>query len=210
MSECVTRFALGLEYNGSDFSGWQRQGATAPVTIQKIVEEGLSKVAGQSVLTVCAGRTDAGVHATQQVVHFDSFVDRGSKAWTVGVNSQLPSSIRILWVRQVAADFSARAGEREHGGESDGHREEEIEGRKRGFAFVSDVSRGGRQTIFGDSFADVERRREREHADGGRGNGREFDVRGKLGAEPSGWGNRREDSRGVLGLYPSVWRGGGE
>jgi tRNA pseudouridine38-40 synthase len=108
MSECVTRFALGLEYNGSDFSGWQRQGATAPVTIQKIVEEGLSKVAGQSVLTVCAGRTDAGVHATQQVVHFDSFVDRGSKAWTVGVNSQLPSSIRILWVRQVAADFSAR------------------------------------------------------------------------------------------------------
>jgi tRNA pseudouridine38-40 synthase len=108
MSERVTRFVLGLEYDGSDFSGWQRQGENAPNTIQQTVEEGLSKIAGDKIATVCAGRTDAGVHATQQVVHFDSFVDRGAKAWTVGVNSQLPRSIRILWVRAVNNDFSAR------------------------------------------------------------------------------------------------------
>jgi tRNA pseudouridine38-40 synthase len=108
MSERVTRFVLGLEYDGSDFSGWQRQGENAPNTIQQTVEEGLSKIAGDKIATVCAGRTDAGVHATQQVVHFDSFVDRGAKAWTVGVNSQLPRSIRILWVRAVDNDFSAR------------------------------------------------------------------------------------------------------
>lgn len=108
MSERVTRFVLGLEYDGSDFSGWQRQGENAPNTIQQTVEEGLSKIAGDKIATVCAGRTDAGVHATQQVVHFDSFVDRGAKAWTIGVNSQLPRSIRILWVRAVNNDFSAR------------------------------------------------------------------------------------------------------
>lgn len=108
MSDRVTRFVLGLEYDGSDFSGWQRQGENAPITIQQTVEEGLSKIAGDQIVTVCAGRTDAGVHATQQVVHFDSCVDRGAKAWTVGVNSQLPRSIRILWVRTVNNDFSAR------------------------------------------------------------------------------------------------------
>jgi tRNA pseudouridine38-40 synthase len=108
MSQQFTRFVLGLEYDGSGFSGWQRQGDNAPITVQQTVEEGLSKIAGDEIVTVCAGRTDAGVHATQQVVHFDCFVDRGAKAWTVGVNSQLPRSIRILWVRTVNNDFSAR------------------------------------------------------------------------------------------------------
>lgn len=108
------RIALAVEYNGSGFSGWQRQAAAGsrsdcPVaTVQQEVEQALSQVAAHPVAVTCAGRTDAGVHATSQVVHFDCEIDRGEKAWTRGVNSLLPRSVRILWARTVDQGFNAR------------------------------------------------------------------------------------------------------
>ena len=102
------RIALGLEYDGSPFSGWQIQSSSEIETLQGRVEEALSKVADQPIKTFCAGRTDAGVHATNQVVHFDSLIDRGAKAWTIGVNSLLPPSIRVRWAQDVDESFHAR------------------------------------------------------------------------------------------------------
>lgn len=104
----VTRVALAVEYDGSAFSGWQKQSSPKLPTVQSTLETALGSVANQSVATTCAGRTDAGVHATCQVVHFDSAVDRGPKAWTQGVNSQMPGSVRVLWAQAVAPDFHAR------------------------------------------------------------------------------------------------------
>jgi tRNA pseudouridine38-40 synthase len=77
-------------------------------TIQGALEKALSKVANQPISLSCAGRTDAGVHATGQVVHFDSEIDRGEKAWTMGTNSQLPPQIRVQWARSVDNYFHAR------------------------------------------------------------------------------------------------------
>lgn len=108
------RLALGIEYDGSVYSGWQRQSAAGsqkgdPVaTVQQELECALSRVAAHPVVVTCAGRTDAGVHATSQVVNFDCAIDRGEQAWIRGVNSLLPRSIRVRWVRTVASDFSAR------------------------------------------------------------------------------------------------------
>jgi tRNA pseudouridine38-40 synthase len=113
-SAVVCRIALAIEYDGSSFSGWQRQsaagvkGRSAVATVQQEVERALSRVAAHSVSVTCAGRTDAGVHATSQVVHFDCKQNRGEKAWTRGVNSLLPRSIRVLWAREVGEDFNAR------------------------------------------------------------------------------------------------------
>lgn len=77
-------------------------------TVQSAVEKALSVVADHPVSLICAGRTDAGVHATGQVAHFECAVDRGEKAWVRGCNSQLPSSVRIVWARAVSEDFHAR------------------------------------------------------------------------------------------------------
>ncbi|RUO74336.1 tRNA pseudouridine(38-40) synthase TruA [Pseudidiomarina sediminum] len=101
-----TRFALGIEYDGSGYYGWQRQREVTGV--QEVLERALSKVANHPVEVVCAGRTDAGVHATGQVVHFDSQDPRSAAAWTMGVNSNLPDTVAVRWVQQVPADFSAR------------------------------------------------------------------------------------------------------
>ncbi|MGQ4276310.1 tRNA pseudouridine(38-40) synthase TruA [Pseudidiomarina sp. E22-M8] len=101
-----TRFALGIEYNGSNYFGWQRQREVTGV--QEVLERALSKVADHPVDVVCAGRTDAGVHATGQVVHFDSREARNAPAWTMGVNSNLPADVAVRWVRQVPDNFSAR------------------------------------------------------------------------------------------------------
>ncbi len=100
------RIALGIEYDGTDFFGWQRlaQGAT----LQAAVESALTFVAAHPVEVTCAGRTDAGVHARCQVVHFDSESARSPRGWTLGANSRLPSSVAVLWARQVAEDFHAR------------------------------------------------------------------------------------------------------
>lgn len=102
------RVALGVEYDGAAFHGWQRQGDPKLPTVQSAVEKALAKIADHPIDLVCAGRTDTGVHATGQVIHFDCAVDRGAKAWIRGSNSLLPPSVRITWARSVATDFHAR------------------------------------------------------------------------------------------------------
>jgi tRNA pseudouridine38-40 synthase len=100
------RVALGVEYDGSAFSGWQSQ--THCVTIQDMLERALSVVADRAIATVCAGRTDSGVHALMQVVHFDVDIVRPESAWVRGTNANLPPSVAVTWAREVSADFHAR------------------------------------------------------------------------------------------------------
>jgi len=100
------RFALGVEYDGSDFSGWESQPRRR--TVQSTLEAALSGVAARKVETVCAGRTDAGVHATAQVVHFDSRAERVPHEWVLGANSNLPGDVSVRWASPVAEDFHAR------------------------------------------------------------------------------------------------------
>ena len=107
-SEPLERIALGIEYDGSVFSGWQKQASPVQNTVQENLENALSQVADQRISTVCAGRTDTGVHATCQVIHFDTTVDRGEKAWTRGVNSLLPRGVRVTWAQNVDPEFHAR------------------------------------------------------------------------------------------------------
>lgn len=102
------RIALALEYEGSGFYGWQSQRKLGIPTVQETLEAALSKIANAPIITACAGRTDAGVHASHQVVHFDTPVARGEKAWVVGGNTLLPPGIAIQWARRVAPDFHAR------------------------------------------------------------------------------------------------------
>jgi len=104
----TVRIALTIEYDGTDFAGWQKQADPALPTVQSVLEKALSRIADSAVATVCAGRTDAGVHACSQVVHFDTWKDRGEKAWTQGVNSLLPKSVRVHWARPVPVEFHAR------------------------------------------------------------------------------------------------------
>ncbi len=100
------RIALGLEYDGSGFHGWQSQRET--LTVQDTLEQALSKVADHSVSVVCAGRTDTGVHARGQVVHFDTEALREDRSWILGVNANLPSAVAVTWLRRVDEDFHAR------------------------------------------------------------------------------------------------------
>jgi tRNA pseudouridine38-40 synthase len=101
------RIALGIEYDGSGFSGWQMQSGGMR-TVQGELEKALSKLANETVRVVCAGRTDTGVHATGQVVHFDTTAVRNTKAWVSGVNTYLPDDVASLWSVEVSDDFSAR------------------------------------------------------------------------------------------------------
>jgi tRNA pseudouridine38-40 synthase len=100
------RYALGIEYDGSEFLGWQRHG-NGP-TVQAAVEAALGFVANEPVNVVCSGRTDAGVHAACQVVHFDSEVPRDQRAWVMGSNTRLPGAVRVLWCQVVDSGFHAR------------------------------------------------------------------------------------------------------
>ncbi|SIN85856.1 tRNA pseudouridine38-40 synthase [Sulfurivirga caldicuralii] len=100
------RIALGIEYDGSAYCGWQHQDHCDAV--QTHVEAALSFVADHPIEVVCAGRTDTGVHALNQVVHFDTTAERPLRAWVEGVNTRLPDAIRIHWVKPVAEDFDAR------------------------------------------------------------------------------------------------------
>lgn len=107
------RHALGIEYDGSGFSGWQRLDRPdgkprAEATLQSALEAALSFVAGEQVATVCAGRTDAGVHARCQVVHFDSESPREPRGWVLGTTSRLPPSMSVLWCVPVSGEFHAR------------------------------------------------------------------------------------------------------
>lgn len=100
------RIALGLEYCGRTFTGWQSQADKRGV--QDALERALAVIADAEVRTIAAGRTDAGVHATMQVVHFEVEADRPDSAWVRGVNSNLPAEVGVLWARPVAGDFHAR------------------------------------------------------------------------------------------------------
>ncbi|MET1218056.1 MAG: tRNA pseudouridine(38-40) synthase TruA [Glaciecola sp.] len=106
MTDIQFKYALCVEYCGADFYGWQRQ-ENVP-SVQQTLESALSKIANHSVQVQCSGRTDAGVHATYQVVHFTTSAKRDDKAWVLGVNSHLPDSISVKWVQSVADDFHAR------------------------------------------------------------------------------------------------------
>lgn len=105
------RIALGIEYDGRPWCGWQSQPSGCGVQDQ--LERALSTVAGQPVRTHAAGRTDAGVHALLQVVHFDTMVERPLNAWVRGVNAFLPGSIRVRWAHPVPEEFHARFSARE-------------------------------------------------------------------------------------------------
>ncbi len=100
------RLAIGIEYDGTAYNGWQRQQNGCGV--QERVEQALSNVADETVTTVCAGRTDAGAHAAGQVAHFDTRTERTDRSWLLGANSNLPDDITVNWVRRVDDAFHAR------------------------------------------------------------------------------------------------------
>jgi len=104
--DVMPRMALGLAYEGTDWLGWQTQ--PNGQTVQDILEAALTRFVGHPVATICAGRTDAGVHAAMQVVHFDTQVERPDISWIRGLNAYLPSSIAVRWARAVPDDFHAR------------------------------------------------------------------------------------------------------
>lgn len=102
----MPRIALGLEYDGTAFAGWQSQYHARGV--QTVVEEGLSVVADEKIEVVAAGRTDAGVHAAMQVVHFDTTAIRTERSWLLGAVSNMPKEVSVLWQREVPEGFHAR------------------------------------------------------------------------------------------------------
>ncbi|MFZ9034530.1 MAG: tRNA pseudouridine(38-40) synthase TruA [Francisellaceae bacterium] len=99
-------YALVVEYQGSRYCGWQRQNHS--LGVQEVLERALSFIADENIVVVCAGRTDAGVHATAQVVSFMTTKWRDAKAWTLGVNSRLPKDVKVVAFHEVDAGFSAR------------------------------------------------------------------------------------------------------
>jgi tRNA pseudouridine38-40 synthase len=102
----MPRIALGLEYDGSAFAGWQWQ--TGQRNVQACVEAAAAKVAAAPVNLLCAGRTDAGVHALEQVAHFDTPAARSPRSWVMGINANLPDDARVLWAREMEPGFHAR------------------------------------------------------------------------------------------------------
>jgi tRNA pseudouridine38-40 synthase len=100
------RYACGVEYDGSGFCGWQRQSHAR--SAQADVEAAISQVANHPLTVCCAGRTDSGVHATAQVIHFETDARRSSRSWILGTNANLPADVRLLWIREVDDGFHAR------------------------------------------------------------------------------------------------------
>lgn len=100
------KLALGVEYNGNRYCGWQYQHAVC--SVQEKIEIALSRVANHKVNVFCAGRTDAGVHSTGQVIHFKTTSQRSDGAWTLGANANLPDDIAVRWVKKVPDEFHAR------------------------------------------------------------------------------------------------------
>lgn len=106
MTELGRRVAAIIEYDGTDYAGWQSQAHS--VSIQDAVQTALSFVAGHPVVAICAGRTDAGVHAVGQVIHFDTHAVRTPRAWVLGANTKLAPSIALQWAGEVSMGFHAR------------------------------------------------------------------------------------------------------
>ena len=102
------RVAARIEYHGGHYHGWQAQPHLSVPTVQEALEASLQQIAGESVKTTCAGRTDTGVHGFAQVVHFDDPVGRSLKAWVMGANRYLPVDIRVHWAWEVNDAFHAR------------------------------------------------------------------------------------------------------
>lgn len=101
------KVALIVEYKGSEYKGWQAQ-KSGVLTVQSCLEKAIEKIAAHPVKVICAGRTDAKVHATSQVVHFETHVEREQKAWVFGINSNLPNDIVVVASCDVSEDFHAR------------------------------------------------------------------------------------------------------
>jgi tRNA pseudouridine38-40 synthase len=100
------RIAIGIEYDGTAYNGWQRQ--KVGTGVQSLVEIALSNVANEPVEVICAGRTDTGVHASGQVIHFDTRISRAERGWLLGANSNLPDDINARWVVKIDEEFHAR------------------------------------------------------------------------------------------------------
>lgn len=108
MSEALNTIALGIQYDGRPYNGWQKQRSQSVSTVQAQLEAALSFVANHKVSVVCAGRTDTGVHASSQVVSFQTPSVRRDSAWVRGVNGRLPETISVAWMKSVPDDFHAR------------------------------------------------------------------------------------------------------
>ena len=102
----MQRFAAGLEYDGSTFFGWQTQSHAR--SVQQVLNEAIAVVANEPISTAAAGRTDTGVHACGQVVHFDTSALRPLRSWLLGINSNLPPDLAVQWVQEVPVEFHAR------------------------------------------------------------------------------------------------------
>lgn len=101
------RIAMAVEYDGSEFFGWQAQ-KHSKNTVQHVVEQAVSKVADEPLRVICAGRTDTGVHGGGQIIHFDTNAQRTPRQWVFGSNVNLPKSVCILWAQEVSEEFHAR------------------------------------------------------------------------------------------------------
>jgi tRNA pseudouridine38-40 synthase len=102
----MPRVAVGIEYDGSAFAGWQTQRSLR--TVQEVLEQALGAVAAEPVSLVCAGRTDAGVHARGQVAHFETHAERQARSWILGANTEAPQDVAVSWALPVPAHFHAR------------------------------------------------------------------------------------------------------
>ncbi len=102
----MKNIALGLEYLGTNYSGWQKQPLVS--SVQQQLEEAISKVAADLITVNCAGRTDAKVHAKLQVTNFTTTANRSEREWLLGINTNLPKDIKVLWVKEVDSEFHAR------------------------------------------------------------------------------------------------------
>ena len=103
----MQRFAVGIEFSGVEYRGWQTQQAGVR-SVQETIETVLSKIANEPIIVHGAGRTDAGVHATNMVAHFDTSAIRPLRGWLMGANSTLPKDIAIQWIKAMDPDFHAR------------------------------------------------------------------------------------------------------
>jgi tRNA pseudouridine38-40 synthase len=100
------KIALGIEYAGCNYYGWQKQDISP--TVQEVIESALSEIADENIKVVCAGRTDTGVHAIQQVIHFETSSNRDTDAWILGTNTKLPKDVAVNWAINIDDDFHAR------------------------------------------------------------------------------------------------------